>query len=115
MPSTLAQSAGRIRSSSTHAIEYIPLLQAAAAPLGTVADDSGTVRAERAAPLSRRNDGSKGRTAGPAKSEPGEIRITIGRIEVDAVPERRAQPAVKPARRHLTLDDYLKQADARRR
>jgi hypothetical protein len=48
------------------------------------------------------------------KHEPDEIQITIGRIEVTAVSDA-PRPAPKPARKQLSLDDYLKQADARGR
>jgi hypothetical protein len=48
------------------------------------------------------------------KHEPDEIQITIGRIEVTAVPDA-PRPVPKPARKQLSLDDYLKQADARGR
>jgi hypothetical protein len=48
------------------------------------------------------------------KHEPDEIHITIGRIEVTAVPDA-PRPVPKPARQQLSLEDYLKQADARGR
>jgi hypothetical protein len=115
VPIKQASSAGRISRSRTHAIEYRPLLHETGAPPGAAADDSGPVPAEYAASLARRDDGRRERTVAPPQSEPDEIHITIGRIEVAAVREPRALPAVKPPRRHLTLDDYLKRADARRR
>lgn len=55
------------------------------------------------------------RPAGPLPraeraDEPDEIQIHIGRIEVTAVPPPVAtRPAVRPERRSVNLDDYLKQ------
>ena len=55
------------------------------------------------------------RPAGPLPraeraDEPDEIRIHIGRIEVTAVPPPvAARPAIRPERRSVNLDEYLKQ------
>jgi hypothetical protein len=61
----------------------------------------------------QQGDAEPARPAVP-KHEPDEIQITIGRIEVTAVPDA-PRPVPKPARKQLSLEDYLKQADARGR
>jgi hypothetical protein len=48
-----------------------------------------------------------------AAREPDEIQIHIGRIEISAVPQTPAAPAVKAARKSSSLDDYLRRRDRR--
>jgi hypothetical protein len=43
-----------------------------------------------------------------SEREPDEIQIHIGRIEVTAVPPPVSRPQTKPARKSLSLDEYLK-------
>jgi hypothetical protein len=45
--------------------------------------------------------------------ERDEIEIHIGRIEVTAVPQAAARPAIQPARKSLNLDEYLKRRNRR--
>jgi hypothetical protein len=45
--------------------------------------------------------------------EPDEIEIHIGRIEVTAVQQTSAAPVAKPARKGLSLDEYLRRANGR--
>jgi hypothetical protein len=47
------------------------------------------------------------------KSQPDEIQIHIGRIEVTAVPQTSQRTASKPARKGITLEEYLKGRDRR--
>jgi len=94
--------------------EYVPLLpEVSAQP--SLQDDVPPVQSQRPMPQGRRENGGRTRSASPTKSTPDEIQITIGRIEVTAIPETRARPAVKASRKPLSLDEYLKRADARRR
>lgn len=52
--------------------------------------------------------------ARPTRPEPDAIEIHIGRIEVTAAPQAPSRPApTKPARKTLTLDDYLKRRHGR--
>lgn len=44
----------------------------------------------------------------PTATEPEEIQIHIGRIEVTAVPQTQTRPTVKAARKGMSLDEYLK-------
>lgn len=46
-------------------------------------------------------------------AQPDEIQIHIGRIEVTAVQQTSPQPTTRPARKALSLDEYLKRADGR--
>jgi hypothetical protein len=55
------------------------------------------------------------RRAGQATREPAEITINIGRIEVTAVPQPAVRPAAVPARRSVSLDEYLKRGNGRAR
>lgn len=57
-------------------------------------------------------DGEK-KVSRPAERERDEIQIHIGRIEVTAVPQAPARPEAKPARKTLSLDEYLKRGDKR--
>jgi len=43
-----------------------------------------------------------------SERQPDEIQIHIGRIEVTAVPPPASRPQTKPARKSLSLDEYLK-------
>ena len=52
-------------------------------------------------------------TSPPAKSEPDEIHIHIGRIEVTAVPQTPSRTSSKPQRKGISLDEYLKGRDRR--
>jgi len=59
---------------------------------------------------------SSARTAGRESArEPDEITIHIGRIEVTAAPQPVARPAAAPARRSISLDEYLKRGNGRAR
>lgn len=53
--------------------------------------------------------------AGHAAHEPDEIAIHIGRIEVAAVQQPVVRPAAAPARRSISLDEYLKRGNGRAR
>jgi hypothetical protein len=53
------------------------------------------------------------RRAAPSKSEPDEIQIHIGRIEVTAVPQTAPRPAVVPPSKSINLDEYLKRGRGR--
>ncbi len=52
-------------------------------------------------------------TGGAQASEPDEIQIHIGRIEVTAVPQTQIRPALKSARKGMSLDEYLKSRNRR--
>jgi hypothetical protein len=94
--------------------EYTPLLHTISGPAPASLADVSAIRARTTLPPARAdNDGSRDRTVSPSK--PDEIQITIGRIEVAAVPETRPRSTVKPDRKRSSLDDYLKRADTRRR
>jgi hypothetical protein len=98
------------REASFRDSEFVPLLPEASFP------SSQTVLLD---PLQSRRPSPTGNdhrnlNAKSTRSLPDEIHITIGRIEVTAVPEPAARPAAKPARKQLSLDEYLKRADARR-
>jgi hypothetical protein len=47
--------------------------------------------------------------------EPDEIEIHIGRIEVTAVAQAAPRPAAAPARKSISLDEYLKRGERRSR
>ena len=53
------------------------------------------------------------RRAAASKSEPDEIQIHIGRIEVTAVPQTAPRPAAMPASKSINLDEYLKRGRGR--
>jgi hypothetical protein len=53
------------------------------------------------------------RRAAASKSEPDEIQIHIGRIEVTAVPQTAPRPAAVPASKSINLDEYLKRGRGR--
>jgi hypothetical protein len=72
-------------------------------PLAAPALPSRAREAERTLPS---------RAAMPQR-EPDEIRIHIGRIEVTAAPPAPAPARVAPARKTLSLDDYLKRRNGR--
>jgi hypothetical protein len=91
---------------------YTPLLPETAGPLSAVEPHA----ASPLGPTSRPGkDADRVRNSPAKKREPDEIQITIGRIEVTAVPEAPARPAVKPGRKQISLDEYLRRADGRGR
>jgi len=49
----------------------------------------------------------------PRPAQPEEIQIHIGRIEVLAVPQAVSRPAAAPARKGLSLDEYLSRRNGR--
>jgi len=53
------------------------------------------------------------RRAAASQSEPDEIQIHIGRIEVTAVPQTAPRPAAVPASKSINLDEYLKRGRGR--
>ena len=57
--------------------------------------------------------GNSSRRSGTPSQQPDEIQIHIGRIEVTAVQQSPVPPAVKPARKGLSLDEYLQRANRR--
>lgn len=65
-----------------------------------------------AAPRSTPQENSSRRSATPPR-QPDEIQIHIGRIEVTAVQQTPVPPAAKPARKGLSLDEYLQRANRR--
>jgi len=85
---------------------YSPLVQSGFAPrfagTQTVANSS-----------SFRGHETRATTGRSANSEPDEIQIHIGRIEVTAVPHTAPRTASKPARKGKTLEEYLKGRDRR--
>jgi hypothetical protein len=95
--------------------EYAPLLPEVSAASPSFQSESAPARSLRPMTAAHADSGDRSLRASPAKSGPDEIQITIGRIEVTAVPETRARPAAKPTRKPLSLDEYLKRADAGRR
>lgn len=66
-----------------------------------------------ALPPALRNDARAEMEARAVQREPDEILIHIGRIEVTAAPPAPPRAAAKPARKSLTLDDYLKRRHGR--
>jgi hypothetical protein len=93
---------------------YRRLLPEVSSAVSLPQSDFRTELSPIAVPQSRRERADKSRSARREKREPDEIQITIGRIEVTAVPEPPSQ-ALKSARKQLSLDDYLQRADARGR
>jgi hypothetical protein len=91
---------------------YSPLLPEVASPDPLHALDSPS---PFAAPQAHRDAPAKAPNTVPGRREPDEIQITIGRIEVTAVPQSPARPAPKPGRKQLSLDEYLLRADRRGR
>ena len=53
------------------------------------------------------------RRAAASKTQPDEIQIHIGRIEVTAVPQTAPRPAAVPASKSINLDEYLKRGRGR--
>jgi hypothetical protein len=53
------------------------------------------------------------RRAAASRSEPDEIQIHIGRIEVTAVPQALPRPAPAPPSKSINLDEYLKRGRGR--
>jgi hypothetical protein len=100
---------------SAHPV-YEPLLPLTPSPLPVHLHQSDSRSESLPGTVSQRKTESAAmpRHSLPTKHEPDEIQITIGRIEVTAVPET-TRPAAKPTRRQLSLDEYLKHADARGR
>jgi hypothetical protein len=56
---------------------------------------------------------SNPRRSKPAQSEPDEIHIHIGRIEVAAIAQAAPRPAAAQARRSVNLDEYLRRSNGR--
>jgi hypothetical protein len=54
-------------------------------------------------------------STGSQRSEPDEIQIHIGRIEVTAVTQAAPRPAPPPARKSISLDEYLQRGERRPR
>jgi len=106
-------SAGERESASDRAPEYVPLLRERSAPSPSLQSDLPAIQSPRTV-QTRGDNRQQLQSAMPNKTAPDEIQISIGRIEVTAVHETRARPLVKPTRKQLSLDEYLKRADARR-
>lgn len=111
------QQAGRIGSAelAANTATYKPLLRAQSSVIPQ-RESSPRLQPPPSTDVSQRRTertAKAGRVAAK-KHEPDEIQITIGRIEVTAVPEV-TRSATKPARKQLSLDEYLKRADARGR
>jgi hypothetical protein len=93
-------------------LAFTSLLPEDTAPL--IPGDSSVANPRSSSPeVPRHNNSVPG--SKPTRSSPDEIQITIGRIEVTAVSETSIRPAVQPPRKKLSLDEYLKRADARSR
>jgi hypothetical protein len=92
---------------------FTPLLPERVSTVSLAAVDSHPASPSTA--TSRREAADRIRSSASHKREPDEIQITIGRIEVTAVPEAPARPAAKPGRKQISLDEYLKRADGRGR
>jgi hypothetical protein len=92
--------------------DYSPLLPEIASPGSLHGLDSPM---PSVAPQTHRDAPAKLPNTVPDRREPDEIQITIGRIEVTAVPQSPARPAPKPGRKSLSLDEYLRRADGRGR
>jgi hypothetical protein len=94
---------------------YSPLLpeRVSTLPLPTV--DSHPAFPLTATSRAGRDAADQIRSSRTNRREPDEIQITIGRIEVTAVPEAPARPAAKAGRKQTSLDEYLRRADGRGR
>lgn len=85
----------------------------------TVGSSSLKAPAQQTAPFpaarrSTQQENSQRRSGTPSR-QPDEIQIHIGRIEVTAVQQTPVPPVVKPARKGLSLDEYLQRANRRGR
>lgn len=111
--STLGEGPAPVEAASTQSV-YIPLLPEKISTVLLPAVDPHP--ASPLTPTSRagRDMADRIRSSRSNKREPDEIQITIGRIEVTAVPEP-ARPVAKPGRKQLSLDEYLRRADGRGR
>jgi hypothetical protein len=94
--------------------DYEPLIHTITTSVPRLRTDLRHESPHRPLPQHRQQGAAEPSRPAVPKHEPDEIQITIGRIEVTAVPDT-PRPVPKPARKQLSLDDYLKQADARGR
>ena len=90
---------------------YTPLLP----PAAQSADAEGEILRPSQTAVSTASKEALGlpRRAAPSKSEPDEIQIHIGRIEVTAVPQTAPRPAVVSPSKSINLDEYLKRGRGR--
>jgi hypothetical protein len=102
------------KESSASNATYKPLLPERPAAISESKSDPHLESLLTAVPQSQSGSVAKAEHLAAKKHEPDEIQITIGRIEVTAVPEA-TRPGTKPARKQFSLDEYLKRADARGR
>jgi hypothetical protein len=78
-------------------------------------EDLGSVRSDLAR-MNLRRQASQQAAAPPAiPTQPDEIQVHIGRIEVIAVPQAATRPAAPAVRRGVNLDDYLSRSNGRSR
>jgi hypothetical protein len=112
--STLGEGAAPVEAASTQSV-YIPLLPEKVSTVSLPAVDSHPASPLAATSRAGRDVADRVRSSRSNKREPDEIQITIGRIEVTAVPEAPARPVPKPGRKQLSLDEYLRRADGRGR
>jgi len=112
----IMQRVGRadLKESSASNATYKPLLPERPAAISESKSDQHLESLPTAVPQSRRGSVAKAEHLAAKKREPDEIQITIGRIEVTAVPEA-TRPVTKPAHKQFSLDEYLKRADTRGR
>jgi hypothetical protein len=112
---TSDERAAESRETASSRFAYTPLLPESVGAVSLPQVDPHPATSLTATPQAARDTARRTRSASPNKREPDEIQITIGRIEVTAVPELPALPAAKPGRKQLSLDEYLRRADARGR
>jgi hypothetical protein len=111
--STLGEGPAAVEAASAQSV-YIPQLPEKVSTVSLPVDPHPALPLT---PTSRagRDVADRARSSRSSKREPDEIQITIGRIEVTAVPEAPARPAAKPGRKQISLDEYLRRADGRGR
>lgn len=96
--------------------EYPPLLPEVSAPPPALHGDVSPAHSQGMVPPASKAEVTGVRNSSSPHTAPDDIQITIGRIEVAAVPATRTQsPVAQAKRKPLSLDEYLKRADARRR